>query len=147
MTKITLRGILARRLRSALTAAAVLLGVTVISGTLVFTDTINHAVSRAVSDAARGADVVVSGRAPLDSTTQAPTVSVAVLHGIQRLPDVERAQGEISDRASIVDPKGRVVQVGAGGTRAFSFVGPPFQAIQVVSGRPPRQPHEVLVDE
>jgi putative ABC transport system permease protein len=147
MTKITLRGILARRLRSALTAAAVLLGVTVISGTLVFTDTINHAVSRAVTDAARGADVVVSGRAPVDSTTQAPTVSAAVLRRIQRLPGVERAQGEISDQASIVDPKGGTVQVGAGGTRAFSFVGPPFQAIQIVSGRPPRQPHEVLVDE
>ncbi len=147
MTKVTLRGMLARRLRSALTAAAVLLGVTVISGTLVFTDTINHAVSKAVTNAARGADVVVSGRAPLDSTTQAPTVSAATLTKIQRLPDVERAQGEIADVASIVGPDGKVVNVGAGGTKAFSYVGPPFQSIQVVAGRPPRQPHEVDVDE
>ncbi len=146
MRKVTLRGMLARRLRSALTAAAVLLGVTVISGTLVFTDTINHAVSRAVADAARGADVVVTGRAPLDSTAQAPTVSAAVLAKIQKLPDVERAQGEIADVASIVRADGQIVNVGAGGTKAFSYVGPPFQAIQIVSGRPPRRPHEVLVD-
>ncbi|MGI8801645.1 MAG: ABC transporter permease, partial [Solirubrobacteraceae bacterium] len=146
MIKVTLRGMLSRRLRSALTAAAVLLGVTVISGTLVFTDTINHAVSRAVADAARGADVVISGRAPLDSTNQAPTVSAAVLKMIQKLPDVERAQGEIADMASIIGPHGRIVDVGAGGTRAFSYVGPPFQKLQIVSGRPPRQPHEVVVD-
>ena len=146
MRKVTLRGMLARRLRSALTAAAVLLGVTVISGTLVFTDTINHAVSRAVADAARGADVVVTGRASLDSTVQAPTVSAAVLAKIQKLPDVERAQGEIADLASIVRADGQIVSVGAGGTKAFSYVGPPFQAIQIVSGRPPRRPHEVLVD-
>ncbi len=146
MIKVTLRGMLARRLRSALTAAAVLLGVTVISGTLVFTDTINRAVSRAVADAAQGADVVVSGRAPLDSSTQAPTVSAAVLVKIQKLADVERAQGEIADMASIVRPNGTIVHVGAGGTRAFSYVGPPFQAIKIVAGREPRRPHEVLVD-
>ncbi|HEU0316374.1 MAG TPA: ABC transporter permease, partial [Solirubrobacteraceae bacterium] len=146
MIKVTLRGMLARRLRSALTAAAVLLGVTVISGTLVFTDTINRAVSRAVADAARGADVVVSGRAPLDSSTQAPTVSAAILTKIQKLPDVERAQGEIADTASIVRANGSIVQVGAGGTRAFSYVGPPFQAIKIVAGREPRRPHEILVD-
>ncbi len=146
MREVTLRGMLARRLRSALTAAAVLLGVTVISGTLVFTDTINRAVSRAVSDAAHGADAVVTGRAPLNSTTQAPAVSSTVLAKIQKLPDVERAQGEISDVASIVRAKGGIVHIGPGGTRAFSFVGPPFQAIRIVSGRPPRQPHEVVVD-
>ena len=147
MIKLTLRGMLARRLRSALTAAAVLLGVTVISGTLVFTDTIDHAVARAVTDAARGADVVVSGQAPVDSTSPAPTVSAAVLARIQKLPDVERAQGEISDHASIVGADGTIVTAGAGGTRALSFVGPPFQAIQIVDGRPPRRPHEVVVDQ
>jgi putative ABC transport system permease protein len=124
----------------------VLLGVTVISGTLVFTDTINRAVSRAVADAAQGADVVVSGRAPVNSTNQAPTVSAAILTSIQKLPDVERAQGEISDAASIVRANGAIARVGAGGTRAFSYVGPPFQAIRIIEGRPPRQPHEVLVD-
>lgn len=147
MTRVTLLGILARRLRSALTAAAVLLGVTVISGTLVFTDTIHHAVAGAVSDAGRGADVVVTGQAPVDSSAQAPTVSAFVLAKIQRLADVERAQGEISDRASIIGADGAIVSAGVGGTRAFSFVGAPFQAIQIVSGRPPRRPHEVVVDE
>ena len=43
MTRVALRGLAARRLRLALTALAVALGVTLIAGTYVFTDTINTA--------------------------------------------------------------------------------------------------------
>jgi putative ABC transport system permease protein len=150
MIRLTLRGIAARRFRSALTAAAVLLGVTMISGTLVLNDTIDRAVSVAVTTAARGSDAVVSGRAPTSAaatSTAAPRISEALLGRIQRLPDVERAQGEISDVAAIVRRNGTTVSLGAGGTRALSYVGPPFQALQIVKGRPPVEPHEVVIDE
>ncbi|HEX3873533.1 MAG TPA: ABC transporter permease, partial [Solirubrobacteraceae bacterium] len=150
MIRVTLRGIAARRLRSALTAAAVLLGVTMISGTLVLNDTIDRAVSRAVETAAQGSDAVVSGRAPTDSaaaSTAAPKVSANLLGRIQRLKDVERAQGEISDVAEIVRHDGTTVSLGAGGTRAFSYAGPPFQALKIVAGRPPIAAHEVVIDQ
>ena len=42
MTRITLRGLLARKLRLALTALAIVLGVTFVTGTLVLTDTLNR---------------------------------------------------------------------------------------------------------
>ena len=150
MIRLTLRGIAARRLRSALTAVAVLLGVMMISGTLVLNDTIDRAVSRAVSTAARGSDAVVSGRAPTDAaatSTAAPRIRQSLLGRIQRLHDVERAEGEISDVASIVRRDGTTVELGAGGTRALSYVGAPFQAVRVVAGRPPVALHDVVIDQ
>lgn len=150
MIRLTLRGMAARRLRSALTAFAVLLGVTMISGTLVLNDTIDRAVSRAVTTAARGSDAVVSGRAPTNAaatSTAAPRVPASVLDRIQRLKVVERAQGEISDVAEIVRRNGTTVSLGAGGTRALSYVGAPFQALRIVAGRQPIALHDIVIDE
>jgi putative ABC transport system permease protein len=150
MIRVTLRGIAARRLRSALTAFAVLLGVTMISGTLVLNDTIDRAVSVAVTTAAHGSDAVVSGRGPTDlapTSTGTPKVPQSLLDRIQRLKDVERAQGEISDVAEIVRRDGTTVSLGAGGTRALSYVGPPFQALKIVAGRQPIALHDVVIDQ
>jgi len=150
MIRLTLRGIAARRLRSALTAIAVLLGVAMISGTLVLNDTIDRAVSRAVTTAARGSDAVVSGRAPTSSaatSTGAPRIPESLLGRIQRLHDVERAQGEISDTAAIVRRDGTTVSLGAGGTRVLSYVGAPFQAVRIVAGRQPISIHDVVIDQ
>ena len=46
MTSLTLRGLFARKARALLTGLAVLLGVAMISGTYVFTDTINSSFER-----------------------------------------------------------------------------------------------------
>jgi len=56
MTAITLRGLWTRKLRAGLTALAVLLGVMMISGTYVFTDTINHSFDRIFDTANKGVD-------------------------------------------------------------------------------------------
>ena len=45
MRQVTLRGLLAHKLRLALTALAIVLGVTFISGTFVLTDTLNNTFS------------------------------------------------------------------------------------------------------
>ena len=42
MRKVTITGLLARKLRLALTALAIVLGVTFVTGTLVLTDTLNR---------------------------------------------------------------------------------------------------------
>jgi len=62
MTSLTLRGLAARKLRAVLTGLAVLLGVAMISGTYVFTDTINSTFDQVFETANEGVDVVISGR-------------------------------------------------------------------------------------
>ena len=54
MAKVALRGLLTRKLRLGLTALAIALGVTLIAGTYVFTDTINRSFDRIFADEPTG---------------------------------------------------------------------------------------------
>ena len=62
MRKVTLRGLAARKLRTILTASAVVLGVAMISGTYVLTDTINRSFNGIFKQATAGVDVSVTPR-------------------------------------------------------------------------------------
>ena len=61
MRRVAIRGLLARKLRSTLTAIAIVLGVAMVSGTLVLTDTIERAFDSIFSSAYEQTDAVVSG--------------------------------------------------------------------------------------
>jgi len=63
MTRFALRGLLGRKLRTALTALAIVLGVAMISGTYILTDTINNGFNTIVTNSYKNADVVISGEA------------------------------------------------------------------------------------
>ena len=54
MTRFAIRGLLSRKLRTALTAIAIVLGVAMISGTYVLTDTITSAYTTIVNDSSNG---------------------------------------------------------------------------------------------
>ena len=67
MRKVTLRGLLAHKLRLALTALAIVLGVTFISGTFVLTDTLNSTFSTLFSSVYNKIDFQVRGVAQFGS--------------------------------------------------------------------------------
>ena len=60
MRRVALRGLRARPLRTALTALAVVLGVAMIAGTYIFTDTINRSFTEVFAQANSGTDVAVT---------------------------------------------------------------------------------------
>ena len=67
MRKVTLRGLLAHKLRLALTALAIVLGVTFISGTFVLTDTLNSTFSTLFTSVYSKIDFQVRGVAQFGS--------------------------------------------------------------------------------
>jgi putative ABC transport system permease protein len=147
MTRIALRGLLARRMRSALTALAVLLGVTMISGTFVLTDTIKKAFDDLFVAQNRGADAVVSAKKAVDSDfTRPPALDARVLDRIRALPEVENTGGQLNDIAAVVGKDGKVIQSGGAPTIAATFMPPPFTAIEVKTGRPPESADEIAID-
>lgn len=147
MTRIALRGLLARRLRSALTALAVLLGVTMISGTFVLTDTIKAAFDELFTAQNRGADAIVSAKKAVDSDfTRPPALPDEVVERIRALPQVRNAAGQLNDIAAVVGKDGKVVRSGGAPTVAATFMPPPFTAITVETGRPPRGATEIALD-
>jgi putative ABC transport system permease protein len=72
MNKFALRNLLARRRRAAMTALAVFIGVSMIAGTFVFTDTINAAFRELFSSSVKGADAIVSSKRDISSLNSAP---------------------------------------------------------------------------
>ena len=79
MTSFTLKGLLTRKLRTALTAVAIVLGVATVSGTFVLTDSIDKAFDSIFTDVREGSNAVISGKSAFDLTDQsgstAPTCS------------------------------------------------------------------------
>ena len=62
MIKVALRGLAGRKLRAVLTAIAIVLGVAMISGTYILTDTISSAFKTLFTESYAGTDAVVTGR-------------------------------------------------------------------------------------
>src|SRR5215212_7324851 len=90
MLALSLRGIATRKLRTALTAFAVVLGVALVSGTYLLTDTINNAFDEVFQTANRGVDV---GN---DEAQVTPNpLPATVLTQVRRVPGVALAAGSV----------------------------------------------------
>ena len=125
MIGVTLRGIAGRKIRSFLTAFAVVLGVAMISGAYVLTDTFQKAFDDIFSESYVGTDAVVSGKQLLDfSSSGRAQVPAGLLEEVRALPEVEAAAGGIfdiqsnSNPAQLVDAEGKKIG-GAGGSPTF----------------------------
>ena len=114
MTRFALRGLLSRKLRTALTAIAIVLGVGMISGTFVLTDSISHAFDRIFTDARKGSDAVISGKSAFDTSSSdaslTPTFDESLLSKVRQQPGVAQAEGSVStDSAHLIDKNGKVI--------------------------------------
>src|SRR5215207_684663 len=110
MIRVALKGLAGRRLRAALTALAIVLGVAMVSGTYAFTDRIENAVDTLFTGAYTGADAVVSGKDVVESSTSGgATVPAELVHKVASLPEVDAASGGIVDTARLLDRSGKPV--------------------------------------
>ena len=156
MIGVTLRGIAGRKIRALLTALAVVIGIAMVSGSYVLTDTFQKAFDSIFSESYAGTDAVVSGKQLLEfsSSGRAP-VPAELLDEIRALPDVEAASGGIfdiqsnSNPAQLVDEDGKKIG-GAGGSPTFG-VGLDsselrFTPLSLVEGVWAKGPTHVVVD-
>src|SRR6185436_3070892 len=107
MTRFALKGLLTRKLRTVLTALAIVLGVAMISGTFVLTDSIDSAFDQIFTDVRQGSNVVISGKSAFDlsdgSGVSDPTLDESLLGQVRELPDVAQAEGSVdSDSTSLI---------------------------------------------
>ena len=66
MLRMAIRGLFARKLRTALTGFAVVIGVAFVSGTFIFTDTINASFTDLFERVSKGVDVDVTAKQPVE---------------------------------------------------------------------------------
>jgi putative ABC transport system permease protein len=159
MIGVALKGLAARKLRAALTAVAVVLGVAMISGTYILTDTIKSAFGTVFSEVYKRTDVVISGRSAIGGANEgeegghngraAPAFSESLLATVRRVPGVAEAQGSVSDTAQLVGRDGKVISTGGAPGLAFSVHGKGnqrFNPLQLVAGGWPTGPGEIAID-
>jgi len=156
MVSVSLRGLLGRKLRAALTAIAIVLGVAMISGTYVLTDTIDRAFTTLFTQSYAGTDAVVTGKGvdiSIDGESVAPPpVDESMLETVRSVPEVALATGSIVDEygAKILTPEGDAIATGGAPTFGFGIDTDPslsqFNPLNLHEGRWPAAADEVVID-
>jgi putative ABC transport system permease protein len=154
MLSVALKGLAGRKLRALLTAIAIILGVAMISGTYVLTDTINNAFTSIFTQTYKNADAIISAKTAFTNDNgngvQAPSFSQSLLSRIRTLPDVNAAEGSVTDDSTkLVGRDGKVVPTHGAPSLAFS-VNPTgdqrFNPLKLVAGNWPSGPDEIAID-
>ena len=148
MSKLVLRGFAQRKVRALLTGIAIVLGVALMSGTYILTDTINQSFSSIFAISNSNKSVIVTPNQPFGATATVQTKAIpsAVLAKVKTVPGVAYAAGAIFSLASIFDADGQRLN-----TAAPAFVGSTtpsrFESWATVTGHFPRQAGDIAIDQ
>jgi putative ABC transport system permease protein len=154
MTRVALKGLWGRKLRTVLTALAIVLGVAMISGTYILTDTITASFTSVVDGSYENADAVVSGKVAFknndSATATTPAFPESVLARVKSLPSVAAAAGTISDEAKLIDSDGKVIST-KGGSSIAASVDPAndarFNPLKLTGGKWPVGNGQIAIDK
>src|SRR5277367_3773444 len=117
MWKVVLRGLLAHKLRLALTGLAIVLGVTFISGTFVLTDTLHNTFNTLFGHIYQNVNFEIRGKAAFsDNGTGGSAVRKPIPQSIaatvRHIPGVTYADGTVGGYAQFVAPDGKSISNG-----------------------------------
>ena len=125
MTKFALKGLLGRKLRTALTAFAIVLGVAMVSGTYVLTDSIDKAFDSIFTESRAGSTAVITGKSAFDisegSGVTAPLLDESLLETVREVPGVGAAEGSVDGEAQLIGDDGKAIVYGGAPNLGFSI--------------------------
>jgi putative ABC transport system permease protein len=146
MRKIAVRGLLARKLRLALTALAVALGVTLIAGTYIFTDTITKSFDNIFTQTNKGTDVALTPNNDLAGDDDPPPIPGRVLDRVKQVDGVGVAEGAVfSQGGSFRKADGSKLKGQGFNAIAGAHDVQRFEAFAPTDGHLPRTPNEVAI--
>lgn len=145
MFKLAWKGVLAHKLRLAMTAIAIVLGVAFVSGTFVFTDTIDRAFGTLFDEINASVDLYVRGQT--DFAGETVPVPAEILDDVAAVPGIGNAAGTVEGYAQFIDSDGTPIG-GQAPTFGFSYVpgAEDLSPITIKEGRPPASGGEVMMD-
>jgi len=150
MIGVALKGLLGRKLRATLTTFAIVLGVTMISGSFVLTDTLGKSLDDSYGKAYKATDAVISSEEAIDTgddTPEAPAFAADVLSKVESLPGVRLAHGSIEDQARLVDESGDPIGKGGSAMGVDPSADQSLNPLQLVAGDWPRGEGQVAIDK
>jgi putative ABC transport system permease protein len=146
MWKATIRGLLARRLRLALTAMAVLLGVAFVSATYVLTDTVKQSFDDVFAQTVAGVDLQVQAADTVGGSASPARMPDSVTGQVAAVPGVARAIPFVQGYAQFVGRDGQPIGGGGPPTLGFSWAANGPLRLVGAGSRAPSGPDEVLMD-
>jgi len=152
MWNVTIKGLLAHKLRLFLTGIAIVLGVTFVSGTFVLTDTLHNTFTSLFGHVYQSVDFQVRGKAAFAGNTGANAarkpVPQTLAATVGHVPGVAFAHGTVQGYAQFVAPDGKAVSTGGAPTLGVSFdPNPQLSSLRIVTGTAPTTSHQVAMDE
>ncbi len=152
MFNATIKGLLAHKLRLALTALSIVLGVAFVSGTYILSDTITRTFDDLFAEITKGVDLQVRTATGLKNTDtgsgeERDPVPASLLSTVRGIPGVAKAGGDVAGYAQIVDKKGKAVTTGGAPTIGVVWTTDLDESpLSVKEGRPPARPDEMGMD-
>src|SRR3954471_2470658 len=152
MTKVALKGLSMHKARAVLTTLAVVIGVAMITGAYVVSDTMLSAAKSPSGAAYDNTDAVVTKKTAFtngsDTIGGAVTVKPAVLQKVRSLPQVAAATGDVTEQAKLIDKKGKVIGSGPYFAVGLDPVnGKNLTPFKLTQGRFATAPSEVVIDK
>jgi putative ABC transport system permease protein len=149
VARLILRGFLQRKLRVALTGIAIALGVALMAGTYILTDTINQSFAGIFKTAAKGHSVVVTPTETLGNRTRSQTspITEQMLAQVRATPGVGKVAGGIFTPATFLDVHRKRLTTGGAPAFVAGLVPQPFESFKPIEGRFPQGPNETAIDQ
>ena len=149
MNAVALRNLWARKLRTVLTAMAIVLGVMMVSGTYILTDTIDRSFAEIFTESNAGTDAVVTAREAVETQDgQTPPFGEEVLRTVKETEGVAVAAGGIADpQVAIIGSDGEPLGGNGAPSFAFSTTNERFDPLTYVEGGRPAADGEVVIDK
>jgi putative ABC transport system permease protein len=151
MIGVALKGLAGRKVRALLTALAVVIGVAMVSGTFILTDTMQKSFNGLFTETSAKTDAVIRGKEVVKNSTSGSgvTIPAATLDKVRALPQVEAAAGDVSPAeanvADIIGENGKAVaKESVGGS--YDAANARFSPFRFKTGKPPHGPGEVAID-
>ncbi|HEY3833900.1 MAG TPA: FtsX-like permease family protein [Acidimicrobiia bacterium] len=143
------RGLLANKWRLALTALAVVLGVSFVSGSFMLRDSLNTAFSDLVTQANHGIDAQVRTKLLFGDNTARNPVPPQLLTQVQHVDGVAAAAGTVGQvPVTIIGKNGKAKTPGAAPTIGLAWINDSkLTSLHLAAGRRPHGTGEVAVDK
>jgi putative ABC transport system permease protein len=156
LRRVAIRGLLQRPARTVLSALAIVLGVAMVSGTYVLTDTIESAFNGIFKTSYKNTSAVIAGREVVkEANTGNATVPASLLPRVRRVAGVQEAAGALfnlngsSDLAKLVGKNGKPLGNPNQPNFGFGFnaTDSRFNPMSLTTGKWAAGPGQVVIDK
>src|SRR4051794_25196269 len=149
MFRATIKNVLAHKLRLALTALSVVLGVSFVTGTFVLGDTLNHTFDQLFHDAYKNTDVQVRSQVAFKASegdSNRNPVPQELAAEVAKVPGVKAVEGSVQGYAQMIDKHGKAISSQAPTFGSSLHEVRELSSFRIKEGRAPRGADEVAID-